>query len=561
MRNMSRSRVFTVVWLGLAVSLVLLQFFASERLDFVGIVGFRSQEITSTAAARVRKVHAISGQPVKKGDLLVELENSQLELELSQAQEDLNRLLEEREIFSELVPDAGATNPNILGLKKRISILQKQKDELFIFSKFDGKVDSVLKREGENVQPHIPVLTLSELVPSIVRGYLHESVAADVVVGSEVVVNDPIAASRASVKGRVVSFGSSMVPFPERLLRDPSRAIWGREVIIELPKDNQLILGEKVLILKAEKGSNLFTQAHAEEASRGATNGYEVTKKFDLKMPGQAAFQASGVTFLAALDKYLVVGDGASTTQNSQILLVDADGDSSADAAVDGVRGLDDFESVSQGTDGAIYVLSSLSSKHRAPPASRRRFLRLRREGTRISTSDSVSLYDLLETFVKNHPSRSDLRHLTDDGVLQVDVEGLAVDGESILLGLRSRLTAKNEALIYRISGLSDLFNGGQIEDLELAHELKLTNGKGKALAISDLSVCGKDVFIAAAPASKKSRAGAVFRLRQGTVDRLFDYEHQKPEGIHCHDEGKKLFLTFDHGEEVSSGVLYEQRL
>ena len=569
MKRIGRNKIFALVWGLCALVLVTLQLTQKERLDFVGIVGLRSQEITSSTSARVKKIHVISGQTVKTGDLLLELENPQMELELNRIAAELDYLLEQKEIFSTIVNTDKVEHSNIEGLKKQLAILEKEKSELFIFSKFDGKVESILKKEGENAQPHLPIMTLLESTPTTIRGYLHESVVGEVSIGTEVLVSHPASGKERSVIGKVISFGSSIVPFPERLLKDPTRPVWGREVMIEIPETNNLILGEKVYIAKYEASRGFFNQAYAsDDKKKGQKLGlqglgsYLETKRFLLKAPGQKKFEGSGVTFLPKINKYLVVSDGRTTKKKTQVVLVNANGEDVSDAKIKELKGLADFEAISLGADETIYVVSSLSvgSKKSSGKGDRQQLVRLKRDGINFEKTGSVSLYNLLKDFLKKNATRSELSYLQKNGELEIDIEGMAVEGNSLLLGLRTRLNEKSEALIFRLEGLTQLFEKNEITDIKLAHQIKLLNGEGRALGISDLSLCGKELIIAAAPASKDEQTGGIYRLRQQKIEKLIEYKKEKPEGVHCHDAGQKLIVTFDHGDDPSYGVIYEQQ-
>lgn len=569
MKRIGRSKIFAGVWGLCALVLVTVQLTQKERLDFVGIVGLRSQEITSSTSARVKKIHVISGQNVKKGELLLELENPQIELELNRLAAELDYLLEQKEIFSSIVNTDKVEHSNIEGLKKQLAILEKEKSELFIFSKFDGKIESILKKEGENAQPHLPIMTLLESTPTTIRGYLHESVVGEVSIGTEVLVSHPASGKERSVIGKVISFGSSIVPFPERLLKDPTRPVWGREVMIEIPETNNLILGEKVFIAKYEASRGIFNQAYASDSKeKGLKNdhagigSYSESKRFLLKAPGQKKFEGSGVTFLPKINKYLVVSDGRSTKKKTQVILVDASGEEITDAQIKELKGLADFEAISIGADETIYVLSSLSvgSKKSSGKGDRHQLVRIKREGMSFSKTGSVSLFELLKSYLKKNPARAELSYMKKDGELQLDIEGMAVEGNALLIGLRSRLNEKSEALIFRLEGLAQMFEKNEIADIKLAYQIKLLNGTGRALGISDLSICGADLLIAGAPASKDEQVGGIFRWRNNKIEKLIEFKKEKPEGLHCHDSGKKLMVTFDHGDDPSYGVIYEQQ-
>jgi hypothetical protein len=83
--------------------------------------------------------------------------------------------------------------------------------------------------------------------PSYVKGYIHEDVYNKVAIGQKVTIasfSDP----KNTIQGEVVGVGSRIVEYPVRLRKRPDFQIWGREIIIKIPSENNLLLGEKVRI-------------------------------------------------------------------------------------------------------------------------------------------------------------------------------------------------------------------------------------------------------------------------------------------------------------------------
>jgi len=137
---------------------------------------------------------------------------------------------------------AGSRNE---ALGAELALLREAQSRLTILSKAEGVVDSVNFRPGENVSPFKPILTISGHRPVLVRGYIPEKLRADLQVGDSMTVL-AVGMRAAEVRGVVTGLGSRMVELPARLWKLPNFPIWGREVIVRLPSENPLLLGELV---------------------------------------------------------------------------------------------------------------------------------------------------------------------------------------------------------------------------------------------------------------------------------------------------------------------------
>ncbi len=565
-----RNKVFLGVWAACGLLIFISHFMVQDHSSFVGVVGSRAQEITTNAAAKVKKIHVISGQIVRAGDLLIELENPQMELEISKIQAELGYLRDQKALLSGLVDTEGVEDSRLENLEKQLAILNEEKKALFVFSQFDGKVETITKREGENVQAHLPIMTLQELTPTTIRGYIHESILDEVKIGSIVGITSLSGTSEDGVYGKVLSFGSSIIPFPERLLKDPARPMWGREVLIEIPSRNPLILGEKVFITKMSKAKSLFNRAYAGDKNRKASPDdafLEERRRLELKVAGKRKFEASGIVFLRDIQKYLTVSDGKNSEETPQVLVLDKSGETVFSTHVKGLDHVNDLESAATDADGNIYLLSSLTVEHKKNKKGRtsKSMVMLRREGMEFSKAAEVPLHDVIKRIILRNPRSELAQAVMEGGELHVDVEGMAVDGANLYLGLRQPLKGTNEAILLRMDNFRTLFTDpGVPKDLVVAELLDLRAQDGERLGISDLSICGGVMYVAGAPADKDGRKGAIFRMKLGagksSLVKIHDYADEKPEGVHCHPESRDLVVTFDHGDQGSHLISYDVR-
>ncbi len=145
---------------------------------------------------------------------------------------------------------ANASRPvdaQIAEVRQQQRELQRQRSEQRVYAKLDGQVGSVLFRIGDKVPPFQPVLTLHGTRPSFIKGYIHESVLNDVRLGQTVWIQSANSAHAGQwCEGVVASLGSRIVDYPVRLKVSPMLPAWGREVLVRLQGDHQLLLGERV---------------------------------------------------------------------------------------------------------------------------------------------------------------------------------------------------------------------------------------------------------------------------------------------------------------------------
>jgi multidrug resistance efflux pump len=142
-------------------------------------------------------------------------------------------------------------------LTDELALLQKERQKLVMVAQINGMIGSVKFKEGEKVSPFDTIITLHAAAPSYIKGYIHEAVYSYVSVGDTVTVQS-IADEKLGIAGKVVGVGSRIVDYPERLRKRADIAIWGREVIIKIPEDNNLLLGERVLISVHNKKKRTF---------------------------------------------------------------------------------------------------------------------------------------------------------------------------------------------------------------------------------------------------------------------------------------------------------------
>jgi len=130
---------------------------------------------------------------------------------------------------------------------RELELLKAEQKALTIVSNSDWVVATVEARDGERVSAFDPIITLTRRTPTMVRGYIQEKVYNTVRVGDSVEVAS-LGNLHGKVKGVVVGMGSRIVEFPLRLRKVPEIMVYGREVSIRIPEQNDFLLGEMTAI-------------------------------------------------------------------------------------------------------------------------------------------------------------------------------------------------------------------------------------------------------------------------------------------------------------------------
>jgi len=105
--------------------------------------------------------------------------------------------------------------------------------------------EDVIRREGEVIRVGEPIMALAELKPTEIVAYISENQLGLVKEKTTVeIIKNRYPEQKARCEVRYV--GPTIEIMPERLWRNPNIPLWGRPILIEVPQDLDLILGELV---------------------------------------------------------------------------------------------------------------------------------------------------------------------------------------------------------------------------------------------------------------------------------------------------------------------------
>ncbi|MEZ5044875.1 MAG: biotin/lipoyl-binding protein [Saprospiraceae bacterium] len=111
----------------------------------------------------------------------------------------------------------------------------------------DGLVGTISCKEEEHIPSFSSLLTFYEPHSGIIEGYVHEDLTLEVKIGQTYTIAS-LKDEQIKCTGKVIGLGSRIVEIPSRLRKIETVKAYGREVLIEVPKDNYFLQKEKVSI-------------------------------------------------------------------------------------------------------------------------------------------------------------------------------------------------------------------------------------------------------------------------------------------------------------------------
>lgn len=143
--------------------------------------------------------------------------------------------------------EKGIYNAAVKRHNSDVGFAEEKMKKLDLKSPSNALVGNVHIKEGEYIQSFKTMVTLYEPNPTLVAGFVHESMIVDVEVGDKFYIRSALNPEN-ECTGVVTGMGSRIVEIPERLRKMPELKTYGREVLISIPPDNKFLQKEKVVI-------------------------------------------------------------------------------------------------------------------------------------------------------------------------------------------------------------------------------------------------------------------------------------------------------------------------
>jgi len=132
---------------------------------------------------------------------------------------------------------------------------KEEEKSLQILAPSDGLIGNILCKEGENIAAFTTLINFYERNPTIVKGYVHESLILQVKEEDSLLVSSSLHPYQ-PIRGEVIGLGSRIVEIPERLRKIPELKTYGREVLIKIPAANPFLQKEKVILNTINTSNN-----------------------------------------------------------------------------------------------------------------------------------------------------------------------------------------------------------------------------------------------------------------------------------------------------------------
>lgn len=571
---------FALVSAGILIVSISL-FKSQDGETFYGIAESKEIIVNFDRNVVLKRLQVVSGKKVKKGELLAEFDQAQLEAQIAGAKNQVDELRAQSKLVQDLNLDAkgvpsskrqsknaekkSAPDPAQLKLEflvEQLRILEHQKEELTSYAIEDSTVGSVNFKVGENVPAFVPIITLVPQAPLQVKGYIHESVGSAPLRQQSVNV-ESVGLNRIRVAATVAAIGERIVSFPERLKPNADVAMWGREVVIQLPEDNPFLVGEKVLISTSNR---IVAGKSLESLKTLSLIGFEEAQKsqeVELTIPasisGNVKLEPSGLLYLEDLDKFLLVSDEPAKQGFGEFFLLNLDGSVDPEAQkIEGYMGsLSDLESLSQDSFGHITAMSSQSLSKGESVSAREHLLSVSRDKKKFRGNLDLNLRNLLKNWAEAHLNQEAAKFLNTN----LNIEGHFWNGGDLFLGLKMPMTEAHEALILRIKKAESL-NAASVlgaDDVSIWKKLAL-EANGKRMGISDLLYLDGSLYILSTCPRELNEGACGAFWKYGNPDqqgasplKLIRYfAHTKPEGLAFRTVTREFVLVFDAGK---SGV------
>ncbi len=581
-----KKKLLPIFWVLMVILLILLSaFLQSESNDFFGIADNQDQSVRFDSSVEIVHMPFLEGEKVKKGDIIIEVHRNDLDAsnnlidtqlkELNISQQTTHDILDQlnknnRNISQNYNDGSHKVSAKIAALMQKKEELQRQMSALKIVAKFDGYIGSTMYQEGETVPPYKPILTLHGAHPEYIKGYIHEKVINNVQVGDNVKVKS-IGVVRGSrvTKGIVISLGNRIVEYPDRLKKNSDIQAWGREVMVKLEPDHDLLFGEKLKIMPVKYGS-LYERMSNKANKIPALNSVIASNVNNIVPENGAEFSQAITSFNSNIDAQMIEASGVLWDNNySDFLLIsdeggvaaitsmDADGVISKAITLENCPDIDDLESISSDNEN-IYVLASLSHNAKKElKQSRSWFLRLKRTENVLRCTGSINMHHIIDKIAKSDSKTPITKFLSKAISLEegVDVESHALLNNGLLIGFKAPFNDEGKSVIIKIDDLAGLFDGRQSSS-RIWLNLGLPNMDGyKDGRLSDMLLRDDDILLLAVYKNHDKMISYLFSYnkKSGIISTLDNFSGLRAEGVSANGNNDELMIVFDGGGKSPS--------
>jgi HlyD family secretion protein len=130
--------------------------------------------------------------------------------------------------------------------KEELEWKYREERRLNKYATFSGVIESVYVKENEEVEAFTSLMSINPKHPTSIVGYLVGKKDRDKELGQSVVIKS-LEQPNLETTGKIIGFGA-VVELPDVLEKDNTLKTFGLEIFIEIPEDNPLVIGEKIIV-------------------------------------------------------------------------------------------------------------------------------------------------------------------------------------------------------------------------------------------------------------------------------------------------------------------------
>jgi len=210
------------------------------EIDQLTVIVENNQKLTSQFGSLTGYTDTI--QALGKSYYEIELEALNKEVEFVKARYS-NEKTSSTEFYMEEMKSLGIQEKEFYD---EIKALQEEENQLVRKAEIHGTIGSVSAQTGELLSPYSNILSIYELNPSVIKAIMNEGYKYEAEVGQIVMVESTN--RRYQIEGKVFEIGSRIIEFPNRLKSNQAIPMYGQELFIRIPKENNFLNGERVLV-------------------------------------------------------------------------------------------------------------------------------------------------------------------------------------------------------------------------------------------------------------------------------------------------------------------------
>lgn len=510
------------------------------------------------------------------------------------------------------LPELAPFRATIEVVKKQLAQIEGRRKALTVRAGIGGVVHRIYLQPGDMAQTGAPLVVIRQQEVKRVIAYAIGAVARRLHIGGQVRIERRDGTGQ-RLRGHVTGF-SGVEPLPLQLQSVPARAPLAAEEIIIAIDDGAVLPGEPVDVefipgvLRPPKSLPLPARlpqpqkAHNDPppAAAGppqppapqsassavppptapsATDSHPQPLPLPPLLAARTRMEPSGLVWLAERDRYAVISDDTGFADRDEhapwIFGLDRDGHwDAAPWVVAGLPEINDLESIARAGTGPLWLLSSQSiSKKGKRGEARTLLVQVQVAADKLQAVGTASLAVALQhakdpqRFKELGITQRDHNYVkgADGFDRELEIEGMAADGDGLLLGLKRPLDPRGAAMIWRLANAEDFVRSGKLQAGQLVPfaswplvvgppDQPLHAGISDLCKLPDGRLLLLAVALGDADEGRPERGlhSALFSLRAGgQPEKLRDFAGQHAEGVAQAADGHGLTVVFDRGAEV----------